>query len=224
MRVVTIIARPPITIIDVSRGLQRGVVALASSLLSRIDVPSAVTAVSVPCNLRGPPCILHGKPSGAADASGCPFDRTQVREGTSGNEAGGMHCASGGEVDGVGSADREASGFHRSNAGPGSPHRRDRVGGGRSTPSLGSSLPDRGGTWSGCTNFNVIPATSSSLGVSRAHPWKGRRAAGLSPRRPRNDRTVGRRRTPAKAQSGVMADPRAARRGSWSSTTSRAST
>ena len=135
---------------------------------------------------------------GAANASGRPFDRTHVREGTSGNVVGGMRCASlcrG--VDGVRSADRDASAFHRSNAGPGPPRRRDRAGGGRSTPSLGSSLADRGGTWPGCTNFNVIPATSSSSGVSRAHPWTGRRAAGSSPRRPRNDRTVACRRTPA---------------------------
>ena len=39
MRVVTIIDLPPITIIDGSRGLQRAVAPVASSLLSRIVVP-----------------------------------------------------------------------------------------------------------------------------------------------------------------------------------------
>jgi hypothetical protein len=39
LRVVTIIDLPPITIIDASRGLQRAVVPVASSLRSRIVVP-----------------------------------------------------------------------------------------------------------------------------------------------------------------------------------------
>jgi hypothetical protein len=91
---------------------------------------TAVTAVLAPCNLRCPPCILHGKPSGSRGRLGLPFVWTYIREGTSGNAADGMRCASGGRrVDGVRSADLDAWVFDRSNDGRGPPRRQDRAGG-----------------------------------------------------------------------------------------------
>ncbi len=149
------------------------------------------------CNAHRASCTAN--PVGAADASGCPFDRTHVREGTIAEIwPAACVCASG----------RESMVFDRLIAmprrsidrtpDPGRPDAGIVRGGGRSTPSLGSSLADRGGTCPGCTNFNVIPATSSSSGVSRAAPMDGPASRGVEPApRPRNDRTVAPRRTPA---------------------------
>ena len=55
---------------------------------------TTVTAVSVPCNLQCPSCILHGNPCGCRVRLGVSLRPNSLpRRHYSGNLAGGMRCA-----------------------------------------------------------------------------------------------------------------------------------